>query len=92
VDERLPECEVGTPRAPDRRGGHVAVEHPEAERVSLALRDRGVVVDYRPPNVVRVCPAPLYTRFADVWGVVDRLRGVLDEGAYEQYSPSTGVT
>ena len=92
VDERLPDCTVGTPRAPERRGGHVAVEHPEAERVSRALRDRGVVVDYRPPNVVRVCPAPLYTRFADVWHVVDCLGEILDERAYEQYDTSTGVT
>jgi kynureninase len=92
VDERLPGCTVGTPRAPSRRGGHVAVEHPEAERLSMALRDAGCVVDYRPPNVVRVCPAPLYTRFEDVWHVVDRIEEILSERAYERYSTSTGVT
>jgi kynureninase len=92
VDERLPECSVGTPRAHEERGGHVAVEHPEAERVSAALRDAGVVVDYRPPNVVRVCPAPLYTRFVDVREVVTRLREILDERRYEAYSASSGVT
>jgi kynureninase len=92
VDERLPACEVGTPRTHAERGGHVAVEHPEAARVSEALRDRGVVVDYRPPNVVRVCPAPLYTRFEDVWRVVDEIRTVLDERAYESYSTGGGVT
>jgi kynureninase len=92
VDARLSECDVGTPRAHEERGGHVAVEHPEAARVSEALRDRGVVVDYRPPNVVRVCPAPLYTRFEDVWHVVDRFDSVLDERAYEDYSVGGGVT
>jgi kynureninase len=92
VDARLPACDVGTPRAHEERGGHVAIEHPEAARVSEALRDRGVVVDYRPPNVVRVCPAPLYTRFEDVWHVVDRLESVLDERAYEDYSVGGGVT
>ena len=92
VDERLPECEIGTPRAHEERGGHVAVEHPEADRIAEALRARGVVVDYRPPNVVRVCPAPLYTRFEDVWRVVDRLVTVLDERLYEDYSVGGGVT
>ena len=92
VDERLPECAVGTPRVPEERGGHVAVEHPDAERVSAALRDEGCVVDYRPPNVVRVCPAPLYTRFEDVWRVDDRLRDILDERRYEQFERTGGVT
>jgi kynureninase len=77
---------------PEERGGHVAVEHPDAERVSAALRDEGCVVDYRPPNVVRVCPAPLYTRFEDVWRVVDRLRDILDERRYEQFERTGGVT
>jgi len=66
VDELLPECSVGTPRAPARRGGHVAIEHPEAESISAALKRRDVVVDYRPPNVVRVCASPLYTGFEDI--------------------------
>jgi kynureninase len=92
VDERLPDCTVGTPRAAADRGGHVAVEHPEAERISLALRDAGVVVDYRPPNVVRVCPAPLYTRFADVWHVVDEIVRIVEEQQYEAYAPGDGVT
>ena len=85
VDERLPECEVGTPRDPERRGGHVAVEHPEAYRVSEALKDRGVVVDFRPPNVVRVCPSPLYVGYEDVWEVVEQLRQVVENDGYRQF-------
>ncbi|ELY46040.1 kynureninase [Natronorubrum tibetense] len=85
VDEKLGalNCSVGTPREPAERGGHVAIEHPDAERVSQALRDRGIVVDFRPPNVIRVSPAPLYTRFVDVWEFTERLRAVLEDGAYE---------
>ena len=91
VDARLgDEFAVGTPRDPDRRGGHVAVEHPEAYRVSEALRDRGVVVDLRPPNVVRVCPAPLYTRFVDVRAVVETLREVVGSGAHRAYDERGG--
>ncbi|MEF8842900.1 MAG: kynureninase [Haloarculaceae archaeon] len=93
VDERLPECSVGTPRDPSRRGGHVAVEHPDAYRLCEALRDRGTVVDFRPPDVVRVCPSPYYGTFEEVWTVVGNLREILETGAHEAYDqPSGGVT
>ena len=94
IDEHLADlgCSVGTPRDPERRGGHVAIEHPDAEAVSAALRERGAVVDFRPPNVVRVCPAPLYTRFVDVWEFVDELREILATGAYEDVDAGSDVT
>lgn len=92
VDERLPDCRVGTPREDDRRGGHVAIEHPAAVQISEALRDRGVVVDARPPNVVRVCPAPLYVGFEDVWEVVEAFRQVLETGVYAEYDAPGDVT
>ena len=47
---------IGTPRNPARRSGHVAVEHPDAWRVCQALLARGVVPDFRPPDVVRLAP------------------------------------
>ena len=90
VDDRLPEVSVGTPREHAARGGHVALEHPEAERLSEALTDRGVIVDFRPPNVVRVCPAAPYTAFADVLEVVDEIEAILDSGAHEEYAAGEG--
>lgn len=94
VDEHLADlgCAVGTPRDPGRRGGHVAIEHSDAERISAALREQGIVVDFRPPNVVRVCPAPLYTRFADVLSFVKYLREILSTGAYMEIDPEADVT
>ncbi|WP_254544017.1 kynureninase [Halomarina pelagica] len=92
ADEHLPECEVGTPRDPARRGGHVALEHDEADRISRALGARDVIVDYRPPNVVRLCPAPLYVGFEDVVDAVAHVRAVLDEREYERFEPRDGVT
>ncbi|WP_123619788.1 kynureninase [Halorubrum sp. CSM-61] len=90
VDDRLPEVSVGTPREHAARGGHVALEHADAERLSAALTDRGVVVDFRPPNVVRVCPAAPYTSFADALEVVDEIEAILDSGAHEKYTVSEG--
>ena len=89
---RLTGCSDRTRRESARRGGHVAVEHPEAEAVSAALKWRDVVVDYRPPNVVRVCPSPLYTSFEEVHRAVERFRKVLDEGEHEQVDIDADVT
>lgn len=92
IDERLADrgCAVGTPREPDQRGGHVSMEHPEAEALSLALRERGVIVDFRPPNVIRVCPAPLYCSFQDVYDVVEITVEILDNGEHEPHVERIG--
>jgi kynureninase len=90
VDERLPDCEVGSPRAPARRGGHVAVEHVEAYRVSEALKAEGVVVDFRPPNVVRLCPSPYFIGFEEVWTAVDILTQIIEGRVYERFEARGG--
>jgi kynureninase len=94
VEERLSDhgCGIGTPTAPERRGGHVAIEHPNAERISLALRDRGVIVDFRQPDVIRACPAPLYVGFGDVRAFVGVLEEILEEKRYEAYEADAEVT
>ena len=56
-----------TPRDPAKRGGHVAVRHPDARRVHAGLVDRKVIVDYRDPDVLRFGLSPLTTRFVDVY-------------------------
>jgi kynureninase len=76
---------VASPREAARRGSHVSLAHPQAWQLTQALVDRGVVPDFRTPDRLRLGPAPLYTRFVDVWDAMDRLRGVLAEGAHEGY-------
>jgi kynureninase len=79
ADERLAEhgARVASPRDPGRRGAHVALAHPDARRLRTELRDRGVVVDFRAPDVIRFGLSPLTTRFADVWDGVEVLRELL---------------
>lgn len=60
-----------------RRGGHVALTHPEAERLAAALRSAGVVPDFRRPDIVRLAPVALSTTYAECFDAVDRLRDVL---------------
>jgi kynureninase len=72
---------VGTPRESSRRGGHVALEHPRARQLAQALPPRGVVVDFREPNSIRLAPVALYTSFVDVWRAVETVRDILASGA-----------
>lgn len=82
VSERLPELEIVTPREPARRGGHVALRHPDARGLSLVLRERNVIPDFRPPDLLRLAPVALYTTDDEVDAAVDVLRAVLDDGSY----------
>ncbi len=76
---------LASPREAVRRGSHVTFAHPQAWQLTQALVDRSVVPDFRTPDRVRLGPAPLYTRFVDVWDAMDRLRTVLAERSYEAY-------
>ena len=71
-----------TPADPDRRGCHLAVQFvpPPRDAASFAarLRAAGVVADWRRPNVLRLAPVPLYTRYRDVYAAVQALCRALD--------------
>ncbi len=87
ADAHLQPCgiTVANPREPERRGGHVALLHTEASRVCRALRARNVVPDFRPPNIIRLAPAPLYTSFGECVRAIEILQNVLEERAYRLY-------
>jgi kynureninase len=76
---------IATPREDSRRGGHVALIHPEGLRICQALKDAAVVADHRPPNIVRLAPAALYNTFGDCCAAVARLKAIMDGRAYERY-------
>ncbi len=82
VDADLPEMRVVTPREHTRRGGHVALVHPEAGQLSKALRRRAVIPDFRRPDVLRLAPVALYNGETDVDRAVNVLRELLDTGAH----------
>jgi kynureninase len=80
---------VASPREPERRGGHVALERDEeAMRVSEALKGMGFVVDFRGPATVRIAPAPLYNTYHEVWQVVHTLREIIDRRLFERQDRS----
>ena len=83
---------VGTPREAGRRGGHVAVEHPdEAWRICEALKRRGVIPDFRTPNVIRLAPVALYSTYHEIWTVVRHLREIVEGREYESFDRAPRV-
>ncbi|HET9078537.1 MAG TPA: kynureninase [Acidimicrobiales bacterium] len=83
ADDRLAPLggRVVTPRDPDRRGAHVSVAHPRAWAWCRTLIDRHLVVpDFRTPDVVRLGPAPIYTRYVDCYDAVELMAGLLAGG------------
>lgn len=58
--------EIVTPRAPASRGGHVTVRHASARELTDRLVERGVVPDFREPDLVRLGLSPLTTSFSEV--------------------------
>lgn len=64
-----------TPRDPAQRGNHVAIEHSNAKAVVRELAGRGVIFDFREPNIIRAGCSPLTTRFVDVFDGVSAIAG-----------------
>jgi kynureninase len=77
---------LASPRDPAVRGGHITLTHPDGLAVDLALIDRGVIPDFRPPGGIRLGPAAPYTTLDDVDRALDILVEILDEGAHEAYA------
>ncbi|WP_413376791.1 kynureninase [Alkalihalobacillus sp. 1P02AB] len=79
------------PDQDDRRGGHLYIEHPEAARICKALKDEGVIPDFRTPNGIRLAPVALYNSFEDVWNSVQILKRIMKEELYKKYENKRGV-
>jgi kynureninase len=80
---------LASPRDASRRGSHVSLAHPDGYRVCQALISKArVIPDFRPPDRIRLGPAPLTTRFVDVWDAMERLRQVVADGLHHDVDPA----
>src|SRR6185295_13912146 len=85
ADENLSSLGVGIAGSRDsaRRGNHVSLTHPEGYRIMQALIARGVIGDFRAPDVMRFGFGPLYVRYVDVFDAVATLEDILKSGAWK---------
>ena len=66
------------------RGSQVSFAFEHGYPAMQALIARGVIGDFRAPDVLRFGFTPLYTGFADVWHAVDRLAAIMDERRWDR--------
>lgn len=83
--------EIGTPTESEKRGSHVSLKHKEAFRICQALiRPKTstikIIPDFREPDNIRFGFTPLYTTYKEVWQTVHRLREIIENKEYEQFS------
>jgi kynureninase len=94
VEAECPALRLVSPREPARRGSQVSFAHPEGYAIMQALIARGVIGDFRAPDIIRFGVAPLYVGASDIDAAVAHLRAVLDgsEWARPEYRTRAAVT
>ena len=85
---------LASPRSASARGSQVCLTHPHGYPVMQALIDRGVIGDFRAPDIMRFGFAPLYLRYADIAEAAHILAEVLTTQTWDQpqYHQRAAVT
>jgi len=84
VEATCPDLVLASPRAADQRGSQVSFRHPQGYAIMQALIARGVIGDFRAPDILRFGFTPLYTTDADVQGAVAILTEIMASGSWDQ--------
>jgi kynureninase len=85
VEATCPDLTLVSPREDALRGSQVCFAHPEiAYPVVQALIARGVIGDFRAPDILRFGFTPLYLRHVDAWDAAGHLAQVLDGGEWRR--------
>jgi kynureninase len=82
---------LASPRNASRRGSHISLRHTHADRISRALIELAhVVPDYRTPERLRLGPAPIASRFVDVFDGLERIRELVSSGRHLEIELDSG--
>ena len=92
--ERGVELDLVSPEDPEHRGSQLSFRHPDAYAICQALIARGVVGDFRDPDILRFGFAPAYLRFEDMAEAARHLSEVLEVGEWqrEEFRERAAVT
>jgi kynureninase len=85
---------IASPRNADTRGSQVSLTHPNGYAIMQALIERGVIGDFRAPNILRFGFTPLYLRYVDLWDAVDILADIMANEIWQdpKYQVRVAVT
>ena len=83
--------ELATPREPALRGSQVSFLHEGGYAVMQELIARGVVGDFRRPDLLRFGFAPLYLSYWNVWDAAETLRQILEDGSWRARRAEAGA-
>jgi kynureninase len=75
---------LASPETADARGSQVSFHHDEGYAIMQALITRGVIGDFRAPDILRFGFAPLYNSYTDIWDAVEILKDVIASGEWDQ--------
>ena len=75
--------QLASPRDAARRGSQVCLAHGQAYAIMQALIARGVIGDFRAPDILRFGITPLYTRYVDLFDAAEALRAVMAHGEWQ---------
>lgn len=84
VEAKCPQLELASPRDPAARGSQVSFRFPDGYAVMQALIARGVIGDFRAPDVMRFGFTPLYLSHQDIVDAVEILRDILDTESWNR--------
>ena len=84
VEHHCPDLQLVSPRDPDARGSHVSFAFERGYAAMQALIDKGVIGDFRAPDILRFGITPLYLDETDIDRAVDTLQGVLDHRLWDR--------
>jgi len=73
-----------SPRQAEARGSQVSIRHEHGYAAMAALIARGVIGDFRAPDMMRFGFTPLYLGYADIWDAVAVLRQIMETRAWDR--------
>jgi kynureninase len=79
-----PDLKLASPREPKQRGLHMAFAHPAGYALIQALAARGVIGDFRAPDIARFGFSPLYLSHVGVWDAAAIMGEVLATRAWDR--------
>jgi kynureninase len=83
VAQRCPSLLLASPRRPEHRGSQISFRHPDGYAIMRALIARGVIGDFRAPDVLRFGFTPLYLGADDVHRAIEILADVVQNRRFD---------